>query len=73
MEELRRLRTTLALYQREHSLQVQLGFCGLYLLLQTFIIPGSLFLSILAGSLFGFYYGLFLVTVSTWTTFAWYY
>lgn len=57
MEELRMIRNTLSLYQTECPGRVLLAFGALYLFFQTFMIPGSLLLAILSGSIFGFYLG----------------
>lgn len=38
------------------------GFCMLYILMQTFAVPGTLSLSLLAGALFGVLKGLLLVS-----------
>jgi hypothetical protein len=43
--------------------QVQINIICVYVFLQAFIIPGSIFLNILAGSLYGFYKALILVLV----------
>ncbi|CAM6117240.1 unnamed protein product [Calypogeia fissa] len=61
LEELKVIREVLEVYQKEHRRQVQIGIICLYLFLQTFVIPGSIFINILAGSLYGFYEALFLV------------
>lgn len=61
LEELKELRQVLEVYQKEHRRHVQVGIICLYLFLQTFVIPGSIFINILAGSLYGFYEALFLV------------
>lgn len=63
LEELKVIRDVLEVYQTEHRRQVQVGIICLYLFLQTFVIPGSIFINILAGSLYGFYEALFLVLV----------
>ncbi|KAJ6360690.1 hypothetical protein OIU77_004663 [Salix suchowensis] len=38
-----------------------LGYCSTYIFMQTFMIPGTIFMSLLAGALFGVVRGLFLV------------
>eukprot|EP00246_Nothoceros_aenigmaticus_P009333 TRINITY_DN24773_c0_g1_i1.p1 TRINITY_DN24773_c0_g1~~TRINITY_DN24773_c0_g1_i1.p1 ORF type:complete len:361 (-),score=32.94 TRINITY_DN24773_c0_g1_i1:295-1377(-) len=63
INQLRVVRKTLLLYQKEYRSQVQIGIVALYLFLQAFMIPGTIFLNILAGSLYGFYEALVLVTV----------
>ncbi|KAJ7563109.1 hypothetical protein O6H91_03G096800 [Diphasiastrum complanatum] len=62
-EQLRAIRRILELYQKEHRRQVQLGIMFLYIFLQTFMIPGTVFLNVLAGSFYGFYEALLLVTI----------
>lgn len=61
--ELQAVRETLLIYQKEHQIQVQISIICVYVFLQAFIIPGSIFLNILAGSLYGFYKALILVLV----------
>jgi hypothetical protein len=61
--ELQAVRETLLIYQQEHQIQVQISIICVYIFLQAFIIPGSIFLNILAGSLYGFYKALILVLV----------
>lgn len=63
MGELRVIRAALEVYQKEHRTQVQIGIVCFYLFLQTFMIPGSTFINVLAGSLYGFYEALLLVLV----------
>eukprot|EP00897_Mesotaenium_endlicherianum_P005927 jgi/Mesen1/5362/ME000267S04509 len=63
LAELKIMRATLGLYQKENQFQVALVFVTLYVFLQTFMVPGSIFLNLLAGSMFGFYKGLALVTI----------
>uniref|UniRef100_A0A8D0HGU3 Transmembrane protein 41A n=1 Tax=Sphenodon punctatus TaxID=8508 RepID=A0A8D0HGU3_SPHPU len=50
----------LQFYKREHQTYVLLLFCSAYLYKQCFAIPGSSFLNILAGALFGPWMGLLL-------------
>ncbi|KAG6555235.1 hypothetical protein Mapa_003276 [Marchantia paleacea] len=63
MGELRVIRGALEVYQKEHRTQVQIGIVCFYLFLQTFMIPGSTFINVLAGSLYGFYEALLLVLI----------
>ena len=49
-------------YQDDNYSVVVIGFCSLYLFLQTFAIPGTLLLSILSGALFPWIIALILVT-----------
>ncbi|KAM6978506.1 transmembrane protein 41A-A [Tautogolabrus adspersus] len=65
LEELRELAELLQFYKREHTGYVLLLFCSAYLYKQSFAIPGSSFLNILAGAIFGPYQGLLLACVLT--------
>ncbi|XP_040005347.1 transmembrane protein 41A-A [Xiphias gladius] len=65
LEELRELAELLQFYKKEHTGYVLLLFCSAYLYKQSFAIPGSSFLNILAGAIFGSYQGLFLACVLT--------
>lgn len=65
LEELRELAELLKFYKREHTGYVLLLFSSAYLYKQSFAIPGSSFLNILAGALFGPYEGLLLACVLT--------
>ncbi|XP_072253266.1 transmembrane protein 41A-A [Leuresthes tenuis] len=65
LDELRELAELLQFYKREHTGYVLLLFCSAYLYKQSFAIPGSSFLNILAGAIFGLYEGLFLACVLT--------
>lgn len=38
-----------------------LGYCATYIFMQTFMIPGTIFMSLLAGALFGVVRGILLV------------
>lgn len=38
-----------------------LGYCATYIFMQTFMIPGTIFMSLLAGALFGVVKGVILV------------
>ncbi|EER16242.1 conserved hypothetical protein [Perkinsus marinus ATCC 50983] len=53
---------TLEFYIEGHYTEVLLLFCASYTFLQTFAIPGPIFLSLLAGALFGRMKGFFLVS-----------
>jgi uncharacterized membrane protein YdjX (TVP38/TMEM64 family) len=53
MDDAKMLAELLGQYTDTHSRTVFLGYCLTYIFLQTFSIPGSLFLSFLAGTLFG--------------------
>ncbi|XP_035940596.1 transmembrane protein 41A isoform X2 [Halichoerus grypus] len=65
LAELRELSEVLREYRKEHPAYVFLLFCGAYLYKQGFAIPGSSFLNILAGALFGPWLGLLLCCVLT--------
>ena len=61
--ELRELSEVLREYRKEHQAYVFLLFCSAYLYKQGFAIPGSSFLNVLAGALFGPWLGLLLCCV----------
>lgn len=61
LEDLRVLRENLARYTMDYTIQVLVGYCTVYIFMQTFMIPGTVFMSLLAGSLFGVLKGLVLV------------
>ncbi|XP_044073887.1 transmembrane protein 41A-A [Siniperca chuatsi] len=65
LEQLRELAELLQFYKAEHTEYVLLLFCSAYLYKQSFAIPGSSFLNILAGAIFGPYEGLLLACVLT--------
>ncbi|KAJ3610155.1 hypothetical protein NHX12_022249 [Muraenolepis orangiensis] len=65
LDELRELAETLKLYKKEHYNYVLLLFCSAYLYKQSFAIPGSSFLNMLAGALFGTWTGLALACLLT--------
>ncbi|XP_041923972.1 transmembrane protein 41A-A isoform X1 [Alosa sapidissima] len=65
--ELKELAELLQFYRTEHTSYVLLIFCSAYLYKQSFAIPGSSFLNILAGALFGPWQGLPLACVLTTT------
>ncbi|KAM4560677.1 transmembrane protein 41A-A [Fundulus diaphanus] len=65
LEELRELAELLQFYKKEHTAYVLLLFCSAYLYKQSFAIPGSSFLNILAGAIFGPYEGLLLACALT--------
>lgn len=58
---LHRCRDHLATYAKDYPVQFILGYCSTYIFMQTFMIPGTIFMSLLAGALFGVIRGLFLV------------
>ncbi|XP_033932864.1 transmembrane protein 41A-B-like isoform X1 [Pseudochaenichthys georgianus] len=65
LESLRELAEMLKLYKREHYSYVLLLFCSAYLYKQSFAIPGSSFLNMLAGAIFGPWEGLVLACLLT--------
>ncbi|KAM9365456.1 transmembrane protein 41A-B-like [Pholidichthys leucotaenia] len=60
LDELRELAEILKFYKREHYGYVLLLYCSAYLYKQSFAIPGSSFLNMLAGAIFGPWEGLLL-------------
>jgi uncharacterized membrane protein YdjX (TVP38/TMEM64 family) len=48
-------------YTSDYTVQVVVGYCSVYIFMQTFMIPGTIFMSLLAGALFGQLSGLALV------------
>lgn len=58
LEELQQLAKVLNSYKAEQTGYVLLLFCSAYLYKQTFAIPGSVFLNVLGGALFGLWRGL---------------
>jgi len=63
VQDLRSLTAFLLKYRDDHFWAVLSGFCSVYIFLQTFAIPGAIFLSILAGPLFGVAPGLCIVSL----------
>ncbi|KAG5682572.1 hypothetical protein PVAND_011917 [Polypedilum vanderplanki] len=61
IEDAKQLGRVLDRYKESYYFEVMMGICLLYLFLQTFAIPGSLFLSILLGFLFKFPIALLLI------------
>ncbi|XP_050672337.1 transmembrane protein 41 homolog isoform X2 [Leptidea sinapis] len=61
LEDAKQLGLVLDRYKDKYFYQVLIGVFLVYIFLQTFAIPGSLFLSILSGFLFPFYLALLLV------------
>ncbi|CAK1551953.1 unnamed protein product [Leptosia nina] len=61
LEDAKHLGLVLDRYKDKYFYEVLLGVFLVYIFLQTFAIPGSLFLSILSGFLFPFYFALLLV------------
>ncbi|CAI0472912.1 unnamed protein product [Linum tenue] len=61
LEELQILRDHLETYTSDYTAQVLVGYCVVYVFMQTFMIPGTVFMSLLAGALFGVFKGVALV------------
>ncbi|KAJ6818140.1 putative membrane protein-like [Iris pallida] len=61
LSELRVLKDNLAVYAIDHQAKFMLGYCSTYIFMQTFMIPGTIFMSLLAGALFGVVKGVMLV------------
>ncbi|KAK4252992.1 hypothetical protein QN277_010836 [Acacia crassicarpa] len=61
ISDLRILKDHFATYADNHPAQFILGYCSTYIFMQTFMIPGTIFMSLLAGALFGVFRGLLLV------------
>jgi len=61
IEDAKKLGSVLSRYKEQYFAQVYAGFLCTYIFLQTFAIPGSIFLSILSGYLFPFSLALFSV------------
>jgi uncharacterized membrane protein YdjX (TVP38/TMEM64 family) len=64
LEDLQILRDNLEIYTSDYTVQVLVGYTLVYVFMQTFMIPGTVFMSLLAGALFGVFKGMALV-VST--------
>jgi len=56
--DVRSLHTVISSYQVTHSTQVLALFCASYVFLVTFMLPGAVFLNLLAGSLYPFKWAL---------------
>ncbi|KAJ6695832.1 hypothetical protein OIU74_014850 [Salix koriyanagi] len=54
-------RDHLETYTIDYTTQVLVGYCVVYIFMQTFMIPGTVFMSLLAGALFGVLKGVALV------------
>ncbi|GAY39659.1 hypothetical protein CUMW_046120 [Citrus unshiu] len=59
--DLRLLKDNLATYAQDYPVPFIIGYCSTYIFMQTFMIPGTIFMSLLAGALFGVIRGLILV------------
>ncbi|KAI9016342.1 snare associated Golgi protein-domain-containing protein [Phycomyces nitens] len=63
LEDLRRLNAILSVYINQHFGNVYVTFFITYVYLQSFSVPGSMWLSILGGALFNFWTALFTVSL----------
>ncbi|OIT39448.1 PREDICTED: uncharacterized membrane protein At4g09580-like [Nicotiana attenuata] len=61
ISDLRILKDNLGMYAEVYPAKFILGYCSIYIFMQTFMIPGTIFMSLLAGALFGVFRGLLLV------------
>ncbi|XP_010240889.1 PREDICTED: uncharacterized membrane protein At4g09580-like [Nelumbo nucifera] len=61
LEDIQILRDHLENYTSDYTIQVLVGYCMVYIFMQTFMIPGTIFMSLLAGALFGVFKGVTLV------------
>ncbi|KAE8731934.1 Inositol 1,3,4-trisphosphate 5/6-kinase family protein [Hibiscus syriacus] len=61
LQDLQILRDHLETYTSDYTVQVLVGYCVVYIFMQTFMIPGTVFMSLLAGALFGVFKGVALV------------
>ncbi|CAN4097956.1 unnamed protein product [Withania somnifera] len=61
LSDLRILKDNIGIYAKVYPAKFILGYCSTYIFMQTFMIPGTIFMSLLAGALFGVFKGLLLV------------
>ncbi|KAE8795450.1 putative membrane protein [Hordeum vulgare] len=61
LHELQILTGHLENYTSDYTVQVLIGYCDVYIFMQTFMIPGTIFMSLLVGALFGQLRGVALV------------
>ncbi|KAK7360911.1 hypothetical protein VNO77_02929 [Canavalia gladiata] len=61
LQDLQLLRDHLESYTSDYTAQVLVGYCVVYIFMQTFMIPGTVFMTLLAGALFGVLKGVALV------------
>ncbi|XP_050367001.1 uncharacterized membrane protein At4g09580-like [Argentina anserina] len=61
VSDLRLLKDLVGSYATDYPAQFILGYCSIYIFMQTFMIPGTIFMSLLAGALFGVVRGIVLV------------
>ncbi|KAJ8560215.1 hypothetical protein K7X08_004273 [Anisodus acutangulus] len=65
LSDLRLLKDNIGTYAKVYPAKFILGYCSTYIFMQTFMIPGTIFMSLLAGALFGVFKGLFLVVFNS--------
>ncbi|KAI8331507.1 snare associated Golgi protein-domain-containing protein [Chlamydoabsidia padenii] len=63
LQDLRQLNRVLSVYMDQHFINVYITFVITYIYLQSFSVPGSMWLSILGGTLFNFWLTLFTVSM----------
>lgn len=61
ISDLRILKDHLTVYATNYQAKFILGYCSTYIFMQTFMIPGTIFMSLLAGALYGIVRGVLLV------------
>lgn len=61
IDDLRLLKDDLAMYANDYPSQFIIGYSSVFIFMQTFMIPGKIFMALLAGALFGVFKGLLLV------------
>ncbi|KAE8716258.1 Inositol 1,3,4-trisphosphate 5/6-kinase family protein [Hibiscus syriacus] len=64
LEDLQILRDNLETYTADYTLQVLVWYSVVYIFMQTFMILGTIFMSLFAGALFGVLKGIALVVVT---------
>eukprot|EP00899_Mesostigma_viride_P004713 jgi/Mesvir1/14242/Mv09680-RA.1 len=65
LDDVRQLRRMLITYRQQHAPQMLASCMLFYVFLQAFMIPGSIFLTILCGSLYDFHHALLLCVLGT--------
>ncbi|KAL4559219.1 hypothetical protein LXL04_031353 [Taraxacum kok-saghyz] len=65
ISDLRILKEHLGAYASINPTKFIIGYCSTYIFMQTFMIPGTIFMSLLAGALFGVIKGIFLVVFNS--------
>lgn len=63
LDDVKNLSIVLLRYKEDNFMLVLGLFAMSYIFLQTFAIPGAIFLSVLAGPLFGFFWGMIIVSI----------